>query len=160
MQKCLALLLLALTAVSCLAQNAASLALPSFNDKDLQAWWTKYPTPDLWPKAADDLQAQLETELQAERPPRFHRFRFSGLDGAPRVGSGSGLSVPTIFRATISRRFLALGEDPTVSHLLVQKLDPLDVKEPALAYPDPARRGECGRSARICRAGRGLRARF
>ena len=78
MQKGLALAFLILFAISCPAQPAASTALPSWNSDAQKAWWAKNPTPDLWPQAADALQAQLETYYKQNGTHAFSDSDFRG----------------------------------------------------------------------------------
>jgi hypothetical protein len=132
MQKKLAILLLALVAVSCPAQEVSSQALPSWNDTTQKAWWAKNPTPDAWPQAADALQAQLEADYKENGARVFSDSDFqSWLDHLEWIRLG--LDCPDVLAdATHLKTFIALGQDETVSHLFVEKLDPRDVKEEAL----------------------------
>ncbi len=127
-----ALLLLSLTAVLCPAQSVSPPALPSWNDADQKAWWAKNPTPDLWPRAADALQAQLEADYKQNGSRVFSDSDFQGwLEHLEWIRLG--LACPDdLAGAGQLKTFLALGQDETVSHLFVEKLDPLDVKKEAL----------------------------
>ena len=133
MQKGLAILFVGLGIYSCPAQNVSPQALPSWSDSTQKDWWTKYPTPNLWPKAADSLKAQLETDYQQNGARVFSDSDFQNwlehlewirlaLDNPIDISDPNDL-----------KTFVALGQDPTVSHLLVEKLDPLDVPKEALS---------------------------
>jgi hypothetical protein len=133
MQKALAVLFFALAvAVSCPAQNVPPQALPSWNDNAQKDWWTKNPTPDTWPQAADALQAQLEADDKQNGARVFSDNDFqSWLEHLEWIRLG--LACPDILAdANHLKTFIALGQDEAVSHLFVEKLDPLDVKNQAL----------------------------
>ncbi len=131
MYKSLALLFLALFVVLCPAQEASAQALPSWNSKEQAAWWAKNPTPDLWPAAADAVQAQLEAVYKQNGVHAFSDSDFQGwMEHLEWVRLG--IDCPDDISGDHLKTFVALGQDATVSHLLVQKLDPLDVKEEAL----------------------------
>jgi len=132
MQKTLAILFLALLAVSCPAQEVLSQALPSWNDATQKTWWAKNPSTDTWPKAADALQAQLEADYKQNGSRVFSDSDFQGwLDHLEWIQLG--LDCPDVLAdATHLKTFIALGQDETVSHLFVEKLDPRDVKKEAL----------------------------
>jgi len=133
MQKGLALFFLALTAASCAAQNVSSQVLPSWNDAAEKAWWAKNPSPDLWPAAADALQAQLEADYKQNGVRVFSDSDFQNwLEQLEWIRLG--LACPDVIGAAADlKTFVALGQDEAVSHLFVEKLDPLDVKRQALA---------------------------
>ena len=132
MQKTLAILLLSLFAVSCPAQKvlaqALPKALPSWNDTAQKAWWAKNPSPDLWPQAAAALQAQLEAGYKQNGVRAFSDADFrSWLEHLEWIRLG--LDCPDVLAdANHLKTFTALGQDEAVSHLFVEKLDPLDVK--------------------------------
>ena len=132
MQKSLTILFLALFAISCPAQDAVSQALPSWNGDAQKAWWAKNPSRDLWPKAADALQAQLEAGYKQNGVRVFSDPDFQGwLDHLDWIRLG--LDCPDVLAdAGQLKAFVALGRDEAVSHLFVEKLDPLDVKKEAL----------------------------
>jgi hypothetical protein len=132
MQKSLALLFLALAAISCPAQQALPQALPSWDGNAQKAWWAKNPSPDAWPQAADALQAQLEADYKQNGVRVFSDSDFQGwLDHLAWIRLG--LDCPDVLAdAHHLKTFIALGQDEAVSHLFVEKLDPLDVKEEAL----------------------------
>jgi len=132
MQKGLAILLLSLAAVSCPAQKVLAQALPSWNDNVQKAWWAKNPTPDLWPQASDALRAQLEAAYKQNGVRAFSDPDFQGwLEHLEWIRLG--LDCPDVLAgADPLKTFIALGQDEAVSHLFVQKLDPLDVKREAL----------------------------
>jgi len=132
MQKGLAVLILALSALSCVAQDATSQPLPSWRDSSEKDWWAKNPTPDSWPKAADALQAKLEAAYKQSGLRVFSDSDFRnwmehlewirlGLAYSGEIGNPSDL-----------KTFIALGEDDAVSHLFVEKLEPLDAPREAL----------------------------
>ena len=132
MQKSLAILFLALIAALYPAQQVLSQPLPSWNDTNQKAWWAKNPTPDLWPQAADALQAQLEANYKGNGVRVFSDSDFrSWLEQLEWIRLG--LDCPDVLAdANNLKTFVALGQDETVSHLFVEKLDPLDVKKEAL----------------------------
>ena len=132
MQKGLVVLFLALGVLSCPAQDIAPPALPSWRDSTQKEWWAKNPTPDVWPKAADALQAQLEAAYKQSGARVFSDSDFRnwmehlewielGLTYSGEIGDPNEL-----------KTFIALGQDETVSHLFIEKLDPLDVPRQAL----------------------------
>jgi hypothetical protein len=128
MQKSLAVfLLLGLTFV-CRADDA----LPPWNGDSEKAWWTQNPTPDLWPQAAKNLDLQLAAIYKRDGAACFSQADFRGwmehlewidlgTDCADLLGNPKNLET-----------FVALGKDEAVSHLFVEKLNPLDVKKQAL----------------------------
>ena len=128
MQKGLAVLFLALLAVSCPAQES----LPSWDANTQKAWWSRNPTSDLWPKAAETLQAQLEANYKQNGSRCFSNTDFQGwLDHLEWVRLG--LDCPDVLaNADDLKTFIALGQDESVSHLFVEKLDPHDVRKEAL----------------------------
>jgi len=140
MRKGWAILFLALFAASCPAQDK----LPSWDDNARKAWWTQNPTPDLWPKAADALQAQLESSYKQNGSSVYSQSDFQNwLDLLEWIRLGLDSS-DVLANADSLKTFLALGQDDTVSHLFVEKLSPLDDKKQALllllklaqAHPD------------------------
>ena len=131
MQRILAVFFLTLPALGCAAQDVSP--LPTWSTKAETDWWTKNPTADLWPKAADALQAQLEADYKRNGAQVFSdsdfRSWFEHLEWIR-----LGLAYPEDIRDPNDlKTFIALGQDETVSHLLVEKLDPLDVKKQALS---------------------------
>jgi hypothetical protein len=136
MQKAPAILFLALVAVFCAGQDVLAQpspqALPSWSDTALKSWWATNPTPDLWPKAADALQAQLEADYKENGARVFSDSDFQGwLDQLE--WTRLGLDCPDVLGdANNLKTFVAVGQDQAVSHLFVEKLDPLDVKKEAL----------------------------
>ena len=106
--------------------------LATWDDRLLLAWWTKYPTPDTWPKAAEAIKAQLEAAYKSDGSRVFANTDFqAGLDQYLWVELG--LACPDkISDPANLKTFVALGQDPAVSHLFVEKLNPLDVQEAAL----------------------------
>ena len=133
MHKSLAVIFLVLSAFSCPAQNAAPLALPSWNASTQKDWWAKYPTPDLWAKAADDLQAQLEASFKQNDARAFSDSDFRGwFEHLQWIRLA--LAYPDDIKDPNDlKTFIALGQDAAVSHLFVEKLDPLDVPKQALS---------------------------
>jgi len=115
------------------AGTAHAQGLPSWDDRALTAWWAKNPTPDTWPKAADALKAQLETAYKSDGSRVFSDADFqAGLDQL--LWIELGLTYPDkISDPAHLKTFVALGQDPTVSRLFVEKLNPLDVPDAALA---------------------------
>jgi hypothetical protein len=132
MQKSLAILILTLAAALAPARVAWSQALPSWDDNAQKTWWAANPTPDLWPKAADVLQAQLEAVYKQNGLRVFSDADFQNcLDHLEWIRLA--LTCPDDIAAPADlKAFIALGQDTTVSHLFVEKLDPLDVKKKAL----------------------------
>jgi hypothetical protein len=132
MRKALAFLLLAWFAVSCPAQDATPAALPSWNSKAEADWWTKNPTAEQWKPAADALQAQLEADYKQNGVHVFSDPDFQGWQDHL-AWVRLGLDAPEDLAAAADlKTFVALGQDDGVSHLLVEKLDPLDAKHHAL----------------------------
>ena len=131
MQKSLAILILALIAVTCPAPSLAQ-ALPSWDAHAQKTWWTKNPTPDLWPQAVIALQAQLEADHKENGVRIFSDSDFrSWLEHLEWIRLG--LDCPEVLTdANNLKTFIALGQDEMVSHLFVEKLDPHDVKNEAL----------------------------
>lgn len=121
--------MLLLSGFVCPAQDAS---LPSWNSAAEEAWWAQNPTQDSWPKAADALQAQLEADYQKNGPSVFSDPDFQGwLDHLEWVRLGitnpDALSNEDYFKA-----YVVLGHDDAISHLFVEKLDPLDDQKQAL----------------------------
>jgi hypothetical protein len=112
---------------------AAAQSLATWDDRLLQAWYTKHPTPDTWPKAADAIQAQLETAYKSDGARVFSDADFqAGLDQL--LWIQLGLACPDqISDPAHLKTFVALGQDTAVSRLFVEKIDPLDVRDQALA---------------------------
>jgi len=110
-----------------------ALGLPTWDDRALAAWWTQNPTPDTWPKAADALKAQLEAAYKSDGSRVFSDADFqAGLDQLLWVELG--ITYPDkISDPAHLKTFVALGQDPAVSRLFVEKLSPLDVPDAALA---------------------------
>jgi hypothetical protein len=132
MQRSLAFLFLALPAVSCPAQEAAAPPLPSWSSNTEQAWWAKNPSPAQWPQAADALLAQLEANYKQNGVRSFSDPDFQGwLDQLEWIRLGLDSSDVSANAADL-KTFSALGQDDAVSHLFVEKLDPLDNKKQAL----------------------------
>jgi hypothetical protein len=131
MQKGLTVLCLLVLALTCPAQDALP-PLPAWNTAAQTAWWTKNPTPDLWPQAVTDLTAQLAANYKQNGVSSFSNPDFQGwLEhlGWIRLGleCPDDLTDPDNLKA-----FIALSKDETVSHLFVEKLNPRDVKKVAL----------------------------
>src|SRR6202050_554737 len=132
MQKSLSVLLVALVLAICPAQKVLSQGLPSWDGNAQSAWWAKNPTPDIWPKAADALQAQLEADYKQNGVRVFSDADFQGGLG-PLEWIRLGLDCPDLLGdATHLKTFVALGQDDAVSHLFVEKIDPLDHSKEAL----------------------------
>jgi hypothetical protein len=138
MQQSLAILFFSLLAVLCPVQEVLSQApsqalpqaLPSWNGNVQKDWWVKNPSPDLWPQAADALQAQLEAGYKQNGARVFSDPDFRGwLEHLEWIRLG--LDFPDVL-ADHLKTFISLGQDETVSHLFVEKLDPLDDKKEAL----------------------------
>ncbi|MCE0522146.1 MAG: hypothetical protein LV480_04475 [Methylacidiphilales bacterium] len=132
MQKSLAILILAVFTGACPAQDVSSQGLPSWNSDSEKAWWAKNPTPDLWPQAAQSLLAQLEAGYKQNGARAFSDSDFqSWLEHYEWIRLG--LDCPEVIANPDDlKAFVALGQDETVSHLFVEKLNPLDVKKEAL----------------------------
>ncbi|HEV3272457.1 MAG TPA: hypothetical protein VGZ93_09775 [Candidatus Methylacidiphilales bacterium] len=132
MQKGLAISFLVLVVALCPAQRVLSQALPPWNDDTRNAWWAKNPTPNLWPRAAGALQAQLEADYKQNGARVFSNPYFQGwLDHLEWIRLG--LDCPDVLADPAQlKTFIVLGRDETVSHLFVEKLDPDDIKEQAL----------------------------
>jgi hypothetical protein len=132
LRKGLAILFLAVFTVQGSAQQAAPQPLPSWNDHAKQAWWTGYPTPATWGAAADKLEAQLEVAYQQNGAQAFSDSDFQAwLDQLEWIRLG--IACPDVLADPDNlKTFIALGQDDSVSHLFVEKLDPLDTKAAAL----------------------------
>ncbi len=128
MIKRLALLLLAVGALSC----PALAQMPAWNDSAQKDWWAKNGTPAQWPQAVTDLTAQLEADYKRNGDSCYSDADFQnwlehlewiklGIDCASVLGDAANL-----------KAFVALGQDPTVSHLFVEKIKPQDIKNQAL----------------------------
>lgn len=131
MQKGLTILFLAFLAGICPAQNPPP-PLPAWNDAAKEAWWNANPTPDKWPQAVDDLTSQLAVVYQQNRASAFSNADFQNwLEHLSwiRLGLDSG---DLLANADNLKAFVALGKDETVSHLLVQKITPLDFRKESL----------------------------
>lgn len=128
MQKGLAALIFVFCAVPCPAQEK----LPSWDANAQKAWWTQNPSPDQWPKAADELQAQLEAAYKQGGPAVCSQADFQGwLEHLEWIRLG--LEYPDVLAdAGQLKTFIALGQDEAVSHLFVRKLEPLDDPKAAL----------------------------
>ena len=107
-------------------------AVPSWNSDSQKAWWTQNPTPDLWPQAAKDLASRLEASYKKDGISCFSQADFQGwMEHLEWINLG--LSCPDLLAdAKKLETFVALGKDEAISHLFVEKLDPLDVKKQAL----------------------------
>ena len=128
-----AIILLALGLVFCPAQVGWAQGLASWNENNQQAWWAKNPTSATWSQAADALQAQLEADYKENGAHVFSDSDFRNwLEHLEWIRLGlanpSGIADPNDLKT-----FVALGQDDTVSHLFIEKLDPLDVPKQALA---------------------------
>ena len=137
MERSLAISLFALIAAACpiapaFAQAAAPAPLHSWSDATQKAWWDKNPTPNLWPAAADALQAQLEAAYQANGARAFSDSDFQAWqDQLEWIRLGIDCPADVAAPADLAA-FTALGHDVAVSHLFVEKLDRRDVKTEAL----------------------------
>lgn len=128
-----AIILFALGFALCPARSGWSQSLTSWNENNQKAWWAKYSSPDAWPQAADALQAQLEADYKENGVHVFSDSDFqSWLEHLEWIRLGvanpSDIADPNDLKT-----FIALGQDEAVSHLFVEKLDPLDVPGQALA---------------------------
>ena len=124
---------LAVAAFFCGTLSGQAQGLPTWDGNKLQAWWPQHPTPDTWAKASGDLQVQLEAAYKSDGSRVFSDADFqAGLDQLAWLDLGLAcpdkISDPANLKA-----FVALGQDPDVSHLFVEKLDPRDVEDKALA---------------------------
>ena len=128
-----AIILLALGVVFCPVQMGWAQGLASWNENNQKAWWAKNPTPDTWSPAADALQAQLEADYKGNGAHAFSDSDFQNwLEHLEWIRLG--LTNPSdIADPNDLKTFVALGQDDTVSHLFIEKLDPLDVPKQALA---------------------------
>ena len=107
MQKVLTAFLFLCLAISCRADDAT---LPAWNGDSQKAWWTQNPTPDLWPKAAKDLESQLEAGYKANGVSCFSQADFqSWLDHLEWIDLG--LAYPDLLTdAKNLETFIALGK--------------------------------------------------
>lgn len=130
MHKGLAVLILALAALSCPVH--AQQGLPTWRESAQKDWWAKNPTPDTWPKAADDLQAQLEAVYKANGARVFADSDFRNwMEHLQWIRLGLTYS-GEISDPKNLQTFIALGQDDSISHLFVEKLDPMDHPRKAL----------------------------
>jgi hypothetical protein len=115
-----------------LAVARADAPLPPWDDNAARTWWTQNPTPDKWPAAADQLRARLEADYKANGASVYSDSDFQGwLEHLEWVGLGLGC--PDVLADPDNLKiFVTLGGDTAVSHLFIEKLDPLDVKDQAL----------------------------
>jgi len=127
-----AITLLALGLVFCPAQVGWAQGLASWNENNQQAWWAKNPTSATWSQAADALQAQLEADYKENGAHVFSDSDFRNwLEHLEWIRLG--LANPSdIADPNDLKTFVSLGQDDTVSHLFIEKLDPLDVPGQAL----------------------------
>jgi hypothetical protein len=110
----------------------AQSALPAWSAAADKAWWNANPTPGSWPKAADALQARLEAAYKQNGPSCFSDPDFQGwMEHLEWVRLGLGAPDP-LSKPENLQTFVALGEDETLSHLLVEKMVPRNVKAQAL----------------------------
>jgi hypothetical protein len=132
MQKGLALLLVALSIALSQAQQNAVQRLPAWSDATQKAWWAANPTPATWTQACDELRAQLEADYKQDGVRAFSDSDFQEwLEHLEWIRLA--LDCPDVVTdPSTLKSFIALGQDEAVSHLFVQKLDPLDVKGEAL----------------------------
>ncbi len=115
-------------ALVCRAQNP----LPAWDSDSQKAWWTQNPTPDSWPKAAKDLQTQLEASYKKDGASCFSQADFQGwMEHLEWIELGVASST-SLADADNLKTFIALGKDESISHLFVKKLDPRDNKKQAL----------------------------
>ena len=107
-------------------------ALPAWNAASDKAWWDANPTPASWPGVADKLQAQLEANYKKNGPSCFSDADFQGwMEHLEWVRLG--LASPDLLSKPDNlATFIALGEDETLSHLLVEKMVAKNVKTQAL----------------------------
>ncbi len=123
---------LAISATFSFAACRGQDALPGWNADADKAWWTAHPTPDTWSQAADALDAQLAAEYKRHGANVFSSPDFQGWT-EHLVWLRLGLDDQKVLNDPASlQTFIALGEDATLSHLLVEKLKPVDVKQAAL----------------------------
>ena len=108
------------------------IALPAWDAVANKAWWAAHPTPVTWSKAADALQAQLESIYQKSGSATFSQPDFQGwMEHLEWVRLG--LTFPDKFtKPEDLAGFVALGQDDSISHLLVEKLSPRDDRASAL----------------------------
>lgn len=106
--------------------------VPAWNTDTQKAWWTQNPTPDSWPQAAKDLEAELEVGYKKDGSSCFSKPDFQGwLEHLEWIKLG--VDCPDVLTdAANLQTFVALGKDEAISHLFVEKLDPLDDKKEAL----------------------------
>jgi hypothetical protein len=108
-------------------------ALPAWSEEAQKAWWAANPTLAQEASAANDLHQQLALAYKSDGTAVFARSDFQnwldlyewiklGLD------SGKLLASPANFQT-----FVTVGQDTRVSHLLVEKIEPADVRPQALA---------------------------
>lgn len=125
---------LALLAVAlCLMAFArADEPLPTWDDDSAKAWWAQNPSPDKWRPAVVQLRAQLEIKYKSDGASAFSDPNFQAwLEHLGWIQLG--LDCPDILADPNNlTAFITLGNDPAVSHLFIQKLDPANSKRGAL----------------------------
>jgi hypothetical protein len=114
------------------AGSRAQAQLPPWSDDAQKAWWKANPTLRQEADAANELQRALALDYRRNGAPVFSQPDFQGwldLYEWIKLGVDSGplLDAPANFNA-----FVALGQDTRVSHLMVEKMEPEDVRTAAL----------------------------
>ena len=125
--------LLPLVLISFLASpGRAQEPLPAWSTDSCKAWWTQNSSPAQWSTAADTLDRRLAAIYQKGGASVFSLPDFQGwMEHLEWVRLG--LQDPTLLSDPRRiQRFISLGEDSTISHLLVEKIEPRDVKQAAL----------------------------
>jgi hypothetical protein len=110
-----------------LGTAGAQTTLPAWSADADHAWWAAHPTPDQWPQAAEALKAELDAAYKQDGASVFSQPDFQNwIEQLEWVRLG--LAHPDILSAAQNLpTFVALGEDPAISHLLVEKMVPDDV---------------------------------
>jgi len=106
--------------------------LPAWNADTQTAWWAQNPTPDSWEAAAKDLEARLDAAYKKDGSSCFSQPDFQGwMEHLEWIKTGLACR-DLVTDGNELKTFVSLGKDETVSHLFVEKLDPLDDKKEAL----------------------------
>ncbi|MDR1190530.1 MAG: hypothetical protein LBK60_02550 [Verrucomicrobiales bacterium] len=120
------LICLSLTVTSCLAQ------VPAWNQATVSGWWQKYPTPETWGAAGDELRSQLAGTYEQREA---GALTDSGFQSWLRHWQwvGLGMAAGDWLKNDADREvFVALGKDARAAHLFAAKISPANQSRKAL----------------------------
>ena len=103
---------------SCFSQTPATVS----------AWWQQHPTPDTWPAASEQLKAQLVANYERNGVNGDFRHWLRHFQWVQLGIVAKDLLANDANRET----FIALGKEPEISHLFVEKIVPANQPEQAL----------------------------